>query len=60
MSKKRRKRYQSFRMITLQHNSRIRILRILRIVKKSRNLSNFKTANEFYYFILYTFLTFDT
>ena len=38
----------------VQHSSRIRILRILRISKNSRILTNFKTANEFYYFILIT------
>jgi len=32
------------------HSSRIRILRILKIVKKSRILANFKTTNEFYYY----------
>ena len=36
-------------------SSRIRILQILKIVKKSRILTNFKTADKFYYFILFTF-----
>jgi len=40
----------------LLHSSRIRILQILRIVK----ITNFKTADEFYYFVLYFLKIFNT